>query len=325
MVNVLPVPEATVGRLTQIEVRFNEAVTGLDESDLLLKGVPASAVSGVGVGPYVFEFSQPAEGTVQVAWAAGHGIQDGATPPNDFAGGQWTYELNPSLADGDVVINEFLAVNNAGLRDEDGDYADWIELHNRGSEPVNLAGWSLTDDRNDRERWVFPSVTLLPGSHLVIFASGKDRKPAGGAPLHTNFKLSGLGEFLGLFNAEVPRQAVMTLDPAYPEQRGDISYGVGSEGQLSYFETPTPGAVNSTGQVYAGVVDPPAASVAGGLFEETFELHLSTVVPGAAIRYTLDGSEPSPSNGTIYTGPLTILGTASKAVVNLRAAGFKAG
>ena len=46
---------------------------------------------------------------------------------------------------GGVVISEFLAENNHGLTDEDGDASDWIELYNDGVASVDLAGWRLTD------------------------------------------------------------------------------------------------------------------------------------------------------------------------------------
>jgi len=37
-----------------------------------------------------------------------------------------------------VVINEFMAAGPSALVDEDGEAQDWIELHNRGSQSVNL-------------------------------------------------------------------------------------------------------------------------------------------------------------------------------------------
>ena len=48
-----------------------------------------------------------------------------------------------------IRINEFMALNSDGLEDEDGDEEDWIELHNYGSNAVNLAGWYLTDTTNN--------------------------------------------------------------------------------------------------------------------------------------------------------------------------------
>src|SRR6266542_2963183 len=87
-----------------------------------------------------------------------------------------------------VAINEFLAVNAGGWADADGDFPDWIELHNPDSNSVSLLHWSLTDDPARLRQWLFPDVVLPANGYLVVFASGKNRAVAG-AELHTNFKL----------------------------------------------------------------------------------------------------------------------------------------
>src|SRR5262249_32620726 len=46
---------------------------------------------------------------------------------------------------------------------------------------------------------------------------------------------------------------------------------------------------------------------------------------GASLIYTLDGSEPTPAGGIPYTGPISIAGSVSKAVINVRAIAFKPG
>ena len=173
---------ATLSHLTQIAVTFSEPVAGVEAADLLVNGQPASQVTGAGAGPYTFVFEAPAPGTVPVSWAVNHGIHDLAVSPNAFGGGSWSYTLHPGEFSGNVVINEFLAANVStnGLRDEDGDLEDWIELYNRGGTAVNLGGWSLTDDPEQPDLWVLPAVTLGPGQYLLVFASGKDRSPTNG-------------------------------------------------------------------------------------------------------------------------------------------------
>ena len=74
-----------------------------------------------------------------------------------------------------IRINELASSNLNINQDEDGDYKDWIELYNPGDSSVNLEGYSLSDDASDPARWKFPSVTLEPGAHLLVWASGKDR------------------------------------------------------------------------------------------------------------------------------------------------------
>jgi hypothetical protein len=262
VIAVNPSPGSTLNNLTQIAISFSEAVGGVDASDLLVNGQPASQVSGAGAGPYTFGFSGPAPGVVQMSWAANHGIHDLASSPNGFGGGSWSYTLHPGEFAGDIVINEFLAVNvrTNGLRDEDGDLQDWIELYNRGAGAVNLNGWSLSDDAGQPDLWLFPAVTLGPGQYLVVFASGKDRAPINGN-LHASFKLGPAGQYLGLFNANLPRDVATQFLPGYPEQRADIGYGLYG-GVFGYLTNATPGAANSGPASFSGVAADPQASVA---------------------------------------------------------------
>ena len=51
-----------------------------------------------------------------------------------------------TAACGQAVISEFLASNQAGLTDEDGEHSDWIEIHNPEATAVDLIGWRLTDN-----------------------------------------------------------------------------------------------------------------------------------------------------------------------------------
>ena len=80
--------------------------------------------------------------------------------------------LAPGIPD-TVVINEAMASNGSVVADEDGDFGDWIELYNPTSEPIALAGYSLTDRASQPRKWVLPAVTLEPGGHLLVWASGK--------------------------------------------------------------------------------------------------------------------------------------------------------
>ena len=52
-------------------------------------------------------------------------------------------------AQGRLIISEFLAVNDKGLKDSNGERSDWIEIHNAGDATIDLAGWALTDDAKD--------------------------------------------------------------------------------------------------------------------------------------------------------------------------------
>ncbi|HOZ50071.1 MAG TPA: CotH kinase family protein [Candidatus Hydrogenedentes bacterium] len=208
-----------------------------------------------------------------------------------------------------VLLNELMAANTSGLEDEDGDDEDWIELYNPMDVAVSLAGWRLTDDPNVPEKWVFPEVTLAAKSYLIVFASDKDRRPTGGGELHTNFKFSGDGEYLALFNASGRKSSVDAFSPAFPVQLSDISYGrYGSDGEFRYFDTPTPGGPNIGGKAYIGIAQAPDFSSPHGFYDYPFNLTLTCKTTGATIRYTLDGSEPTKDAGTVYAGALRVNG-----------------
>ncbi|MDG1219742.1 MAG: lamin tail domain-containing protein, partial [Flavobacteriaceae bacterium] len=74
----------------------------------------------------------------------------------------------------DIRINELVASNSI-FTDEDGDTPDWIELYNYGSTPVSLINWSISDEEDDTNPWVFPDVTLNEDEYMLLWASNKDR------------------------------------------------------------------------------------------------------------------------------------------------------
>jgi hypothetical protein len=324
-----PSAGSTVGVLTQVVIGFSEPVVGVDAGDLLINGNPATGLAGSGLGPYIFTFAQPAAGTVTFSWAAGHGIQDTAVPANNFAGGNWTTTLS-ATGIGSLVINEFLSSNGTGLVDENGEPEDWIELYNPGPNPVNLTGWALTVDDVDLGEWVFPAWSLNAGQYMIVYASGKDRKPSqttagvdnantvASPRLHTNFTINETGGFLALTSPESPRTIVSGFNP-FPEQRTDYSYGPQPAGGLRYFTPPTPKAANNASTLTA-ITPKVAFSVNRGFFKDPFQLVLSCSDSTATIRYTTNFTEPTAANGTIYTGPIAISATS-----NIRAVAFGTG
>jgi hypothetical protein len=85
--------------------------------------------------------------------------------------------------------------------------------------------------------------------------------------------------------------------------------------QTGYMTTPSPGLNN--GIATLGVVADTQFSVDRGFFDAPFQLEITTPTAGATIRYTTDGSQPTATNGTVYSGPINITTTTT-----LRAAAF---
>lgn len=72
-----------------------------------------------------------------------------------------------------VFLNEASNRNYTQAYDEDGESKDWFEIFNASPETVHMAAWTVSDDSLVHDKWIFPSVDIDPGGHLLIFASGK--------------------------------------------------------------------------------------------------------------------------------------------------------
>lgn len=97
----------------------------------------------------------------------------------------------PFAENGDVLINEILASNNQFGYDANGESDDWIELYNTKSTGVDLSGLYLSDLSTNLGKWPFPAGTTIPANGRIIVWCDNDIEQTG---LHTNFKLSSLGD-----------------------------------------------------------------------------------------------------------------------------------
>lgn len=241
----------------------------------------------------------------------------GAVNLADFSilANQW---LNRGVA---LVINEFVASNNSssGIKDEHNEYEDWIEIYNFGDTPINLAGMYLTDNLDSPTKWQipygYPSQTTVPADGFIRFWADEE---TGDGPLHANFKLSASGEEIGLFlNADTMVDSIV-----FGEQATNISYGryPDADDYWRFFAVTTPLADNNG--TYFDFVDDIKLSHERGFYDSAFNLLLACDTNGAAIRYTLSGTEPTETTGTVYT-PGTVIPITTTA--NLRAIAYKAG
>ena len=212
------------------------------------------------------------------------------------------------------IISEFLASNKSSLKDEDGESGDWIEIHNPENIEADLTGYSLSDDPETLQKWTFPAGTSLPAyGRIIVFCSGKNRLELN--RLHTNFSIATSGGSLQLSNAA---GQIVSEFKDYPQQRSDISYGIKRNGIKGFFDPPTPREINGT--ALTGFVADTVFTKKRGFYEGFFVTGISTQTDNASIRYTLNGTKPTPETGIIYDGPFLI---ASSTIV--RAMAYKEG
>jgi hypothetical protein len=209
-----------------------------------------------------------------------------------------------------LVINEFMASNNISLQDPQGQYDDWIEIYNYGTDAVDIGGMYLTDNPDSPTKWRVPgnnpaATTIAPDGFLLIWADD-DTTDSG---LHANFKISADGEQIALFDGD---STTLIDSITFPSQTADISYGRYPDGgdNLRFFALPTPQAPNS--DLYLNKVADTKFSHNRGFYDKPFSVTIATETEGAVIYYTTDGSEPyqvTPrgfSSGRVYTGPIPI-------------------
>ncbi len=226
----------------------------------------------------------------------------------------WISASTQGAESGKILITEFMAINDVTLEDADGDYPDWIELHNPGSAAVPVGGWFLTDNPDRLTKWAIPEITMDAGSYLLVFASGKDRRDPG-TELHTNFKLSGSGEYLAL--VEKDGQTIShSYGRGFPAQRADVSYGLYAT-QVTYLTEPTPGFENQLGDMVLS----PVFSKHRGFYSNSFDVKLTVSDPALEIYYTTDGTRPSKTKGLLYSSPISIQTTTPLSAVTVSAAG----
>lgn len=164
------------------------------------------------------------------------------TATNEKGSSSAQVTVNISVPGAGLRINEFLAINNGGRLDEDRDDEDWIEIHNPTNVAQSIGGWYLTDDPNDLTKWQFPATSIPRSGFLLVFASNKNRL---GRELHTNFRLSGDGEYLALVEPD-GQTIASSFAPAYPPQQSNVSYGLGGTPPTPRaFFPPTPGSRNN--------------------------------------------------------------------------------
>jgi len=141
---------------------------------------------------------------------------------------------------GAVAINEFLADNENGATDPNGQHEDWVELYNNTAAPILLSGAFLSDKADNLAKWPFPSTATIPANGYLLIWLDEDQNQPG---LHANFKLSKAGEAIYFTNAD----GSMIDQIEFGAQSTDVTTGrcPNGTGPFAAMNAATPNAVNS--------------------------------------------------------------------------------
>lgn len=202
--------------------------------------------------------------------------------------------------DQQLIINEIMAANVSYMLDNTYNYGGWMELYNCTENSIDLAGYHVTDDITQPDKYTFPKNmgSIEAGEYKIVFFDNNDQDPR-----QVNFKLDCDGAALYLLDDKKNIIDEMVYGFAYPL----TSYARESDGDLLWSTciTPTPGKSNNNSQFTTKRTPKPTTGIQPGIYSGNISVKLSG---SGTIRYTTDGSEPT-TKSAIWSGTKNISAT----------------
>ncbi|MDO4572335.1 MAG: lamin tail domain-containing protein, partial [Clostridia bacterium] len=212
-----------------------------------------------------------------------------------------------------VELSEVMTSNKGAVPDTNGDFPDWVEIHNRTGSAVDISGYGLSDDLLSAAKWTFPDNTVIEaGGFVIVYCSGN----ADAGRMHTAFKLSASEEVIlttvnGTVIASVALRAVASgsslgRDPndtsIWREMRPSPGYPNTEEGAAAYLQTLSASAEESIGVFINEFMPSNASTIVApdGSYADWIELYNTT---GAAIDLSGYGISDNSSEPLKYTLP----------------------
>ena len=213
-----------------------------------------------------------------------------------------------------IVVNEFLALNDACCTDPNGENDDYIELYNYGNEAVNIGGYIITDNIGNYENYhqipIGNDSTIIQPGEIILLWADKDSEQG---VLHLEIKLSGSGEQIAIF---MPDSNTVVDTLTYGEQTVDVSYGRYPNGSDTWQQmNPTPGTSNTeelftmdsntilnSYRLYPAYPNPfnPETTIRYDLPEQTFVFITIYDVVGRKIRTIVNEQQDSGKRSIIW-------------------------
>ena len=201
-----------------------------------------------------------------------------------------------------LVINEIMPANTDMFLDPSFNYGNWIELYNSGNTDIDLSGWYLTNDPDDRTQCPLGNrsrIIKAKGYLTLWFGHVEDY-----CPNQLDFKLE------NSYDDHAQTSFVMLSDSngntriseEYPFVPARISWARKTDGGNEWGLTgyPTPSATNSTSQFASEQLPAPQISEDSQVFMKQF--YVSCNIPqGATLYFTTDCSLPTIDNPNVMS------------------------
>ena len=201
-------------------------------------------------------------------------------------------QSNPSS----LIFTEVCVANIDQTIDYSNNYGSWVEVYNPTSRSISLDGWYISDDAMNLMKYKLEGYGVLnPGCYVCIFFDhhASDGEYGKEAEKQVRFKLDKNGGVLYLLSKDTKTE----ISLIYPPSIARCSYALTSleSNVWSYCGLPTPGSANASYYAQKSL-DVPEVNYDSRLFTEEFIVQVS-IPEGTTLRYTMDGSTPTLSNG----------------------------
>lgn len=162
-----------------------------------------------------------------------------------------------------------------------GEFGDRIETDNADAYPVEQNRLFVTNKRTLPIKFqIDTAITVQPGNRVLSLA---DYHNTG---IHKNSKLSGKGEFIGIYDSS--GNVIDTF--TFGAEQTDISMGrfPEVEGEFYFFNPTSPGTANLQSSIFSHSAAP-VPNREAGFYPAGFLLTMTTSTEGGVVHFTTDG------------------------------------
>ncbi len=204
-----------------------------------------------------------------------------------------------------LIINEVMASNTGEVMSPAINFDSWIEIYNPGETAVNMGGMFLSVDPDNQYQWQMPSnMGSVPAKGFKVIWLGSNEIKSNQAP----FKLDCDGGTVFLSD----KNGDLITKQKYPEAMSRTAYARKTDGgdEWGWTATPTPEATNTTAVYAKERLNAPVVDKGSQLFKSSLSIKVD-IPEGTTLRYTTDGSVPTPASAISTKGQFTVTKTTS--------------
>ncbi len=202
----------------------------------------------------------------------------------------------------ELYINEIQVANFDQYLDNANCYGSWIELYNPSSQIVSLGNHYLVDGKNEYKLPAAIGKVPAGGFKVLWFDHHYSEGNYGtGSRAQIPFKLDTDGGTISLLNAD--RAVISSV--SYPPCIARCSWARTMDGaeEWSWTGEPSPSKSNNESTFATFRLEEPTFTIDSKVFTESFWTRVR-IPSGYTLRYTLDGSAPTVTNGETSTNGL---------------------